>query len=454
MSSTLPSRSVVLSVICLHPVGVSSLSVAEKVIWQQQFNALLGKLLAGVLAQDRVVLPLGDGVSISFLRDPECALTVALRLQGAMSSGAFEAMPVGINLGSMQFVENSSGMPSLFGEGISIAESVMRAASNGDILVSRSFYESVSYLSADHKAVFSPAGGYMDRDGRHCELLRLGTPSPQLQARLESLWVATGPSVAVEVQPAAVPLTTQQHVLKTISNWFSPFNVLVTFVGLSITGLERLVPGGSLTRIGFFVSISIASILAILFLLQTMQWPRWYWTRPGAMMRTLASRSATVLVGLVAAMFGVGVLVLSPEVPESSAALPVNTTPKVSISTSASTVTPLVAPILNPAVVAGNVSAPTVTSISTAMSPVMAEPVKTSAKMPSASSSMPSVQQAVTKTKASPSHPAERHALDLPVPQYKKASVQNDKCSEIVMRSSVGIPLTDNDRELLRTQCR
>lgn len=441
--------------ICLHPVGVSSLSVAEKVIWQEQFNALLGKVLAGVLAQDRVVLPLGDGVSISFLRDPECALTVALRLQGDMNSGACKAMPVGINLGSMQFVDNSSGMPSLLGEGISIAESVMRAASNGDILVSRSFYESVSYLSADHKAVFSPAGGYTDRDGRHCELLRLGTPSPQLLARLESLWVATGPSVAVDVQPAAVPLTTQQHVLKTISTWFSPFNVLVTFVGLSITGLERLVPGGSLTRIGFFVSVSIASILAILFLLQTMQWPRWYWTRPGAMMRTtLASRSATVLVGLMAAMFGVGVLVLSHHVPESSAAVPANATPKVSISTSPSTVTPLVAPIVNPAVVTGNVSVPTVTPTVTSTSPIMVEPVKTSAKIPLASSSTPSGQQAAAKIKASPSHPAERNVLDLPVPQYKKASVQNDKCSEIVMRSSVGIPLTENDHELLRTQCR
>lgn len=428
--------------ICLHPVGVSSLSVAEKVIWQQQFNALLGKVLAGVLAQDRVVLPLGDGVSISFLRDPECALTVALRLQGAMSSGAFEAMPVGINLGSMQFVENSSGMPSLFGEGISVAECVMRAASNGDILVSRSFYESVSYLSADHKAAFSPAGGYTDRDGRHCELLRLGTPSPQLQARLESLWVATGPSVAVEVQPVAISLTTQQQVLKTISTWFTPFNALVAFVGLSITGLERLAPGGSLTRIGFFASLSIAFLLAILDLMKTFQWPRWYWVRPGNLMRALASRSTTVLGGVVTAMFGVGVLVLSHQVPEPAKSLAAQAEPKVSTSATLSIMTPFVAPIVIPAVVAGNVSAPVVTPASA--SPIMAESVKTSAR----------IQPAAAKTKVSPSHIAERNTPDLPVVPYKKASVQPDKCSEIVMRSSVGIPLSDNDRELLRTQCR
>lgn len=445
------SKSVVLSVLCLQPVGMALLSVAEKVTQQERFNTVLSTILIGVQYQDLIILPLESGVSISFLRDPECALMVANRLLELMQSGVAESMAIGINLGPMQLVENKNGTPNLFGEGISVAKKVMEAASNGEILVSRSFYESVAYLSEDHKAAFTAAGGYRNTEDRYCELFRFGIPGPKLLARLKSLYVTTEASLPSNFPTATVPPDTLQNVLNTIRTWFIPFNALVTFVGLSIAGLERLIPGGSLTRIGFIAIFSLTIILALIHLLKSLNWLQSYWVKSNAIVNILTNRTTLVLVGVVTFMFGVGVLMLSQNLSTSrpydlSVAIP-NTSTATKLPSLPSAVVPV-------SVLATSENTKSSTTEKLPITPVVTKDVvKTNQKYHSESPTM-QVEKNASKVALKQNVDAGEAKMDVvPSIQSKKTNIQSDRCSEIVMRSSLGNPLSDMDREALKTTC-
>lgn len=429
------SKPVVLSVLCLQPVGTALLSVAEKVTKQERLNIVLDTILGGVPIQDRIILPLAAGVSISFLRDPECALTVAARLLALMQSQVAEAMAIGINLGPMQLVENKSGIPNLFGDGITVAQRVMDAASNGEVLVSRSFYEAVAYLSDDHKAMFTAAGGYDNSEGRHCELFRLGNPGSKLHARLEALYSIHASNLGGISPTPLIPSDTLKNVLDTIRTWFIPFNALVTFVGLGIAGMERLIPGGSLTLIGFFVILSLAIVVAIFYVLRSLDWPKYFWVKPNLILNVLSSKTTIVLVGVVTFMFGFGVLTLSQN-------LPISSISTLDSSPSVSTLVP--SAIENIGV--SNVASPT-------SSQSIGEPFKIDEKVRIEKIDKPVVKNTIKTTKEPITRSAEQYADNSPAATYKKPSVQNTKCSEILMRSSLGASLTDVDREVLKTEC-
>lgn len=444
------SKSVVLSVLCLQPVGMALLSVAEKVTQQERFNTVLSTILIGVQHQDLIILPLKSGVSISFLRDPECALMVANRLLELMQSGAAESMAIGINLGPMQLVENKNGTPNLFGEGISVAERVMEAASNGEIFVSRSFYESVAYLSEDHKAVFTAAGGYDNSEGRYCELFRLGTPRPKLVARLNTLYAMSDSSLATNLT-SAIPPDTLQNVQNTIRTWFIPFNALVTFVGLGIAGLERLRPGGSFTRIGFFTIFSLTLILALFHLLKSKNWPQRYWVQSNAIVSLLTNRTTFVLVGVVTFMFGVGVLMLSQNLSASRAYDLSVDTPNSSTVTKLPSLPSAVIPVLVPATSENAISSATMKLPITPV--VIKDAVNTSQKYHSESPPI-KVERNATKVALKPILDSVEAKMDV-VPSIKsqKTNTQSERCGEIVMRSSLGNPLSNMDREALKTTC-
>ena len=194
------SRTLVCSVLFLDIVEYSRKPVAEQLQLKQLFNAVLAKALDQVPAADRIILDTGDGAAVTFMGDPEDALFAAMSVRDMAST-----VPVrlGVNLGPVRLVKDLNDQVNIIGDGINVAQRVMSFSRPGQLLVSRSFYEVVSCLSRDYKALFRHEGQRTDKHVREHEVYAVvgGTPAARRVAQTESRmigplsvggWFATG----------------------------------------------------------------------------------------------------------------------------------------------------------------------------------------------------------------------------------------------------------------------
>src|SRR6266513_5439012 len=194
------SRTLVCSVLFLDIVEYSRKPVAEQLQLKQLFNAVLAKALDQVAAADRIILDTGDGAAVTFMGDPEDALFAAMSVRDMAST-----VPVrlGVNLGPVRLVKDLNDQVNIIGDGINVAQRVMSFSRPGQLLVSRSFYEVVSCLSRDYKALFRHEGQRTDKHVREHEVYAVvgGTPAARRVAQTESRmigplsvggWFATG----------------------------------------------------------------------------------------------------------------------------------------------------------------------------------------------------------------------------------------------------------------------
>jgi class 3 adenylate cyclase len=147
------------SIVFSDIVNYSSQSVEFQMKWKRYFNDVLAEVLRSVPADDRIVLDTGDGAAICFLGEPEVALLSTLSMRRAFVDHApqTDASPrirLGINLGSVKIVRDINGNLNALGDGINVAQRVMSFAAPNQVLVSQSFFEVVSRLSDDYKALF------------------------------------------------------------------------------------------------------------------------------------------------------------------------------------------------------------------------------------------------------------------------------------------------------------
>ena len=167
MGDTATNRTLVCSVLFIDIVGYSKKGVGEQVKLKHIFNSILGAALEHIPQRDRVVVDTGDGAGITFLGDPEGALFVALSVHDKVGE-----LPVrmGINLGPVSLMKDINGLDNVVGDGINVAERVMGFADEGQVLVSRSFYEVVSLLSRDYVELFRKVDSRTDKHERAHEL--------------------------------------------------------------------------------------------------------------------------------------------------------------------------------------------------------------------------------------------------------------------------------------------
>ena len=176
------NRTVLCSVVFIDIVEYSKKSVEEQMQIKQQFNELLLRVLDNVPADDRIILDTGDGAAINFLGDPEECLFVALALRDALALRTDQALQlrIGVNLGPVRLVKDINGQPNIIGDGINVAQRIMSFADVNQVLVSRSFYELISALSADYAQQFAFEGARTDKHVREHEVYALGrAPAPQ-----------------------------------------------------------------------------------------------------------------------------------------------------------------------------------------------------------------------------------------------------------------------------------
>jgi class 3 adenylate cyclase len=181
------TRTLVCSVLFIDIVGYSKKGVADQVKLKRVFNELLTAALEQVSPRERVVVDTGDGAAVTFLGDPEGALFVGLAVLDKVGE-----IPVrlGINLGPVSLVKDINGRDNVLGDGINAAERVMSFAGQGQLLVSRSFFEVMSLLSADYASLFKQERSRLDKHNRAHDLfavtdaVRVGRRVQEAQTRL------------------------------------------------------------------------------------------------------------------------------------------------------------------------------------------------------------------------------------------------------------------------------
>jgi class 3 adenylate cyclase len=178
-------RTRVCSVLFLDIVGYSKESVADQSLLKQMFNSVLSAALEAVPSRDRIILDTGDGAAVTFLGDPEDALFAALAIRN--DPGGLP-IRIGVNLGAVRLVKDLNGQVNVIGDGINVAQRVMSFAEPDQLLVSRSFYEVASCLSADYANLFTHEGSRTDKHVRLHEVYSVaaGMPAGQRSARTQA----------------------------------------------------------------------------------------------------------------------------------------------------------------------------------------------------------------------------------------------------------------------------
>jgi class 3 adenylate cyclase len=182
------NRTLVCSVLFLDIVGYSMLGVDEQVRLKRKLNTVLNEALDQVPPQDRIAVDTGDGAAISFLENPEAALFAALVV---LDHAGEVPVRMGINLGPVTLMQDINRRDNMVGDGINAAERVMSFANDGQLLVSRSFYDVVKHLSREYADLFREQAPVKDKHGRFHEVyavseaVRVGRRVAQTHARFK-----------------------------------------------------------------------------------------------------------------------------------------------------------------------------------------------------------------------------------------------------------------------------
>ena len=171
------------SVLFMDIVNYSSQSVDVQMKWKTRFNGYLAEAIRDVPEGERVILDTGDGAAVCFLGAPEVAMFAALHLWQSFVGDEREQQPglrvrTGVNLGPVKLVKDLNGSLNAIGDGINTGQRIMSFAPENQILVSQSYFEVVSRLSDDYKALFKLKGVETDKHVREHTVYCLLPPGP------------------------------------------------------------------------------------------------------------------------------------------------------------------------------------------------------------------------------------------------------------------------------------
>ncbi len=178
-------RTFVCSVLTVDIAAYARKPVSEQILLRERFNARVADAIADLPPDDRIILDTAGGVAINFLGDPSDALSVGIALRDAFRrpgrNGPRLEVRMGLNRGPVRLVKGPEGQPSIMGDGIDVAQRLMTFAEPGQVIVSRSFFDAVSRLSADFAQMFEYVGLRTDEHVREHEVWEAvdGTPSEE-----------------------------------------------------------------------------------------------------------------------------------------------------------------------------------------------------------------------------------------------------------------------------------
>ena len=175
-------RTSICSIVFTDITAYSKLPDARQMSAKARLNDVIAKAIERVAESERLVLDTGDGAVICFFGDPEDAILGANVINTAFRDGP-DAMGLtlrtGINLGPVKVITDINGRPNVIGDGINVAQRVMSFADEGEILVSRSYYEVVSRLREGNENLFHYLGIKKDKHVREHQVYTFGLQSSE-----------------------------------------------------------------------------------------------------------------------------------------------------------------------------------------------------------------------------------------------------------------------------------
>ena len=114
--------------------------------------------LKTIALNERIVLDTGAGAAIAYVGSAEDALWMTMQIrEGFLKYNARTSAPIivryGLNVGPVRVVNDINGQPSIAGEGINTAQSIMNLGPPNEILVSRAYFEATPQFTSGHAKV-------------------------------------------------------------------------------------------------------------------------------------------------------------------------------------------------------------------------------------------------------------------------------------------------------------
>ena len=183
------NKNIICSVLFLDIVEYSKKTVTGQISLKERFNTYLSEAISDVPANDRIILDTGDGAAVNFLGDIESSLKAAISLRTSLLNEDPYVEPellvrIGINLGPVRLVRDINGQPNIVGDGINVAQRIMGFADPSQILVSRSYFDAVSHISAEYTGMFHYQGSRTDKHVREHEIYAIGYPGDQTTRKM------------------------------------------------------------------------------------------------------------------------------------------------------------------------------------------------------------------------------------------------------------------------------
>ncbi len=185
------------SIMFIDIVDYSKKTVSEQILIRERFKSLMTLSLKGIDPELRLVLDTGSGAAVSFLGNVQDALMVSIRmrdyLKAANGAPVVEsnladldrtiplfnyALRIGVNLGPVKLQQDSHGHPQIVGDGINVAQRITSFAEADQIVVSQSYFDAVSAVSADYTKLLSYEGSRTDQNVRDHEIYVVGESVP------------------------------------------------------------------------------------------------------------------------------------------------------------------------------------------------------------------------------------------------------------------------------------
>jgi hypothetical protein len=183
------NKNIICSVLFLDIVEYSKKTVTGQISLKERFNTYLSEAICDVPVNDRIILDTGDGAAVNFLGDIEAALKAAISLRDSLLNEDPYVEPellvrIGVNLGPVRLVRDINGQPNIVGDGINVAQRIMAFADPSQILVSRSYFDAVSHISAEYTGMFHYQGSRTDKHVREHEIYAIGYPGDQTTRKM------------------------------------------------------------------------------------------------------------------------------------------------------------------------------------------------------------------------------------------------------------------------------
>lgn len=143
--------------------GYAAADVVQQAAWRDQLTERAEAALAGIPADQRIVLDIEAGLAVCFLSHPATATRVAASLLATDESVHSGPLKIGLAMGPVALVPaRGDALPRLVGDGVVVAERMNEFAGPGEALACRAFVDATLPDSPARAKVLLPRGTRTD----------------------------------------------------------------------------------------------------------------------------------------------------------------------------------------------------------------------------------------------------------------------------------------------------